>query len=348
MLRQPRVRLPLPLVITFLVIILLCMIIMSLGVGARNITSPDILAALRHYGDPTNSHIIWGRRIPRTLIAIAAGASLSLAGVLIQALTRNPLADTGVFGINAGAAFTIVIGIALAGSLSHISIFALALLGAILAGACVYALSMNSCKGSDPLRLVLAGVALSAILTGIGDGLSLVNPQAFDRLKSWMVGNIDAGSYQPAAVAGVGLILGILVTATCMRQLNALSLGDELAITMGASIAKTRLFTFIAIVVLAASATAAAGVITFLGPYGSTYRTMDRRPQPPTLSGHRISHRPHHRAISRYPRPNHRSRRIPRRRGRRIHRRTIPHRLRADETQGDLACVHSSYSPPSS
>ncbi|CAB0506298.1 iron-siderophore uptake system protein [Corynebacterium diphtheriae] len=265
MLRQPRVRLPLPLVITFLVIILLCMIIMSLGVGARNITSPDILAALRHYGDPTNSHIIWGRRIPRTLIAIAAGASLSLAGVLIQALTRNPLADTGVFGINAGAAFTIVIGIALAGSLSHISIFALALLGAVLAGACVYALSMNSCKGSDPLRLVLAGVALSAILTGIGDGLSLVNPQAFDRLKSWMVGNIDAGSYQPAAVAGVGLILGILVTATCMRQLNALSLGDELAITMGASIAKTRLFTFIAIVVLAASATAAAGVITFLG-----------------------------------------------------------------------------------
>ncbi|RKW99331.1 iron ABC transporter permease [Corynebacterium diphtheriae] len=265
MLRQPRVRLPLPLVITFLVIILLCMIIMSLGVGARNITSPDILAALRHYGDPTNSHIIWGRRIPRTLIAIAAGVSLSLAGVLIQALTRNPLADTGVFGINAGAAFTIVIGIALAGSLSHISIFALALLGAILAGACVYALSMNSCKGSDPLRLVLAGVALSAILTGIGDGLSLVNPQAFDRLKSWMVGNIDAGSYQPAAVAGVGLILGILVTATCMRQLNALSLGDELAITMGASIAKTRLFTFIAIVVLAASATAAAGVITFLG-----------------------------------------------------------------------------------
>lgn len=265
MLRQPRVRLPLPLVITFLVIILLCMIIMSLGVGARNITSPDILAALRHYGDPTNSHIIWGRRIPRTLIAIAAGASLSLAGVLIQALTRNPLADTGVFGINAGAAFTIVIGIALAGSLSHISIFALALLGAILAGACVYALSMNSCKGSDPLRLVLAGVALSAILTGIGDGLSLVNPQTFDRLKSWMVGNIDAGSYQPAAVAGVGLILGILVTATCMRQLNALSLGDELAITMGASIAKTRLFTFIAIVVLAASATAAAGVITFLG-----------------------------------------------------------------------------------
>lgn len=238
---------------------------MSLGVGARNITSPDILAALRHYGDPTNSHIIWGRRIPRTLIAIAAGASLSLAGVLIQALTRNPLADTGVFGINAGAAFTIVIGIALAGSLSHISIFALALLGAILAGACVYALSMTSCKGSDPLRLVLAGVALSAILTGIGDGLSLVNPQAFDRLKSWMVGNIDAGSYQPAAVAGVGLLLGILVTATCMRQLNALSLGDELAITMGASIAKTRLFTFIAIVVLAASATAAAGVITFLG-----------------------------------------------------------------------------------
>ncbi|CAB0692970.1 iron-siderophore uptake system protein [Corynebacterium diphtheriae] len=265
MLRQHRVRLPLPLVITFLVIILLCMIIMSLGVGARNITSPDILAALRHYGDPTNSHIIWGRRIPRTLIAIAAGASLSLAGVLIQALTRNPLADTGVFGINAGAAFTIVIGIALAGSLSYISLFALALLGAILAGACVYALSMVSCKGSDPLRLVLAGVALSAILTGIGDGLSLVNPQAFDRLKSWMVGNIDAGSYQPAAVAGVGLILGILVTATCMRQLNALSLGDELAITMGASIAKTRLFTFIAIVVLAASATAAAGVITFLG-----------------------------------------------------------------------------------
>ncbi|MEJ6013868.1 iron chelate uptake ABC transporter family permease subunit [Corynebacterium sp. H127] len=258
--------LALSLVIGILLAALCSASLLSLAVGARAIALPEVLASLIDpYSSPTVSAVVWDRRIPRTLIALTVGMSLGLAGTLIQALTSNPLADTGVLGINAGAAFAIVTGLAFGIQGSAANVFVLALAGAFLAGAGVYVISRTQGVGVDPLRLILAGVALSAILGGIGDGLALVNPQAFDRLKGWMLGSVDTGSYQPLVLAALGLVVGAVLAASAARGLDALALGEEMATSMGANVARTRLLTFLAVAILAASATAAAGVIVFLG-----------------------------------------------------------------------------------
>ncbi|AEG82762.1 iron chelate uptake ABC transporter family permease subunit [Corynebacterium ulcerans] len=261
-----RTRRPLIAVVVLLAVLLVAVSVVSVMVGARLIPLPEIINAILH-PDPTNvsSTIVWDRRIPRTLLAIVAGMSLGLAGTLSQALTRNPLADTGALGINSGAAFAIVVGIALFGASSSWVFLALALAGACAAAAVVYSVGTHRSATADPVRLVLAGVALSAILSGIGEGLSLVNPQAFDRLKSWMVGSVDVGTLTPLGIAGAGLACGVVLTITCAHGLNALALGDAMATSIGASTARIRFISFIAVVILAASATAAAGVIIFLG-----------------------------------------------------------------------------------
>lgn len=211
------------------------------------------------------SSIIWDRRVPRTLMAVICGAALGAAGALVQALTRNPLADTGVLGINSGAAFAIVVGLAVGVPDSPFALLALALAGASGAGAAVYALTRGGAGGVNPLRLVLAGVALSAILGGVGDGLALVNPQAFDRLRTWMVGSVDVGSYAPVYLGLSGLGLGGVAAVSAVRGLGALQLGEETAAALGARVAQTRATALAAVVVLAAASTAAAGVIVFLG-----------------------------------------------------------------------------------
>ncbi|SDR84911.1 iron complex transport system permease protein [Corynebacterium timonense] len=260
-----RRRPPLPAVLVAALIALGFATALSLALGARPIPLPEVWAALT---DPTPgpvSAIIWDRRIPRTLVAVICGASLGLAGALAQALTRNPLADTGVLGINSGAAFAIVVGLAAGAPDSSFALSALAVVGAGAAGAGIYALSRGGAGGVDPLRLVLAGVALSAIVGGIGDGLALVNPQAFDRLHAWMVGSVDVGSYRPVYLALSGLALGGVAAAASIRGLGALQLGEETAAALGAHLARTRATALAAIIVLAATATAAAGVIVFLG-----------------------------------------------------------------------------------
>ncbi|AKK01989.1 iron chelate uptake ABC transporter family permease subunit [Corynebacterium epidermidicanis] len=239
--------------------------VLSLTIGARAIALPEIWQALHTPSGDTVSSIVWDRRIPRTLVAIICGTSLGLAGALVQALTRNPLADTGVLGINSGAAFAIVLGLALGAPDSSLALLGLALAGATVAGLGIYTLSRGRSAGVDPVRLVLAGVALSAILGGVGDGLALVNPQAFDRLHAWMVGNLDVASYQPVFLCLAGLLLGGLPAIAAIRGLGALQLGEETATALGAQLTRTRVMALASIIILAATATAAAGVIVFLG-----------------------------------------------------------------------------------
>ncbi|MDU0479611.1 iron ABC transporter permease [Staphylococcus chromogenes] len=265
-----RNRLPLAAVLAVAVIALSLSTLLSVAIGAQKIPLADIGTALTHPDSSSNStvaSILWDRRIPRTLVALCAGMSLGVAGALAQALTRNPLVDTGVLGINSGAAFAIVCGLAVGLNDAPLTLFGLALLGALVTGCGVYVLSRShaGAKGADPVRLVLAGVALSAILGGVGDGLALVNPQAFDRLHAWMVGSVDVGNFQPVWLAAGGLVVGLAVAAGAIRGLSALQLGDEMAASLGASLAKTRLLAFAGVVLLAASATAAAGVFVFLG-----------------------------------------------------------------------------------
>lgn len=243
----------------------------GLMLGARAIPASDVLAALASgLLDPgsgpgdAESAVVLGSRLPRTLLALIAGAAMGLGGALIQSVTRNPLADTGALGINAGAAFSAVTAISLLGVASAAGYVWFALAGALAAGLIVV-LAGGGTRGADPVPLVLAGVALSAVLSGIGEGLALVDPQSFDRLRAWMTGSLSAADPSAVPVAAAGLAAGSALTLLAARHLDALSLGEDVAASLGVPVRRTRLLCVAAVTVLAGSATAAVGVLVFLG-----------------------------------------------------------------------------------
>lgn len=251
--------------IAVLLAMLLAACVLSLMIGARPLSPGTVLEALfaRNDADP-NHAVVWDGRVPRTLLGLLAGSAIGAAGAVIQGLTRNPLADPGVLGVNAGAAFCVVIAVGVLGVQSLLGYIWFAFAGALLAALAVYAVG-RSRGGADPIRLVLAGVALSAVLEGIGQGLSLVMPQAFDRLRTWAIGSIDIGTLTPVLSIVPFVLVGLVLALLSSRGLNGLALGDDAATSLGVSVAATRTLAVAAITILAGAAAATAGVIVFLG-----------------------------------------------------------------------------------
>lgn len=246
--------------------VLVVLVVLSLTVGARSIGVAEVWGALtaRDPGNPDHA-VVWDRRVPRTVAAVLAGAAMGTAGAILQAVTRNPLADTGVLGINAGAGFAAVIALSVLGWTSPAAFVAAALVGALLTMLLVSRLGRAGGGGVDPLRLVLAGVAVAAILEGVGEGMALVDPQSFERLRSWMVGNVDTASLVPALIVAVGLAVALVLAVPASGSLDVLVLGDDSARAMGVDLNRVRVLLLAAVTVLAATATAAVGVMTFLG-----------------------------------------------------------------------------------
>lgn len=251
--------------IAVLLAMLLAACVLSLMIGARPLSPGTVLEALfaRNDADPDHA-VVWDGRVPRTLLGLLAGSAIGAAGAVIQGLTRNPLADPGVLGVNAGAAFCVVIAVGVLGVQSLLGYIWFAFAGALLAALAVYAVG-RSRGGADPIRLVLAGVALSAVLEGIGQGLSLVMPQAFDRLRTWAIGSIDIGTLTPVLSIVPFVLVGLVLALLSSRGLNGLALGDDAATSLGVSVATTRVIAVAAITILAGAAAATAGVIVFLG-----------------------------------------------------------------------------------
>ncbi|WP_205910507.1 iron chelate uptake ABC transporter family permease subunit [Rhizobium sp. FY34] len=239
---------------------------LSLLVGARAIAPSTALEALFAYDANSVDHIvIMDYRLPRTLLSLLCGAAFGVAGALIQAATRNPLADPGVLGVNAGAAFCVTLAVGLFGVQSIHALLWFSFLGAIIITLAVYSLGATGREGATPVRLVLAGVALSAVLGGIGSSITLLNPQAFDAMRQWAIGSA-AGRNMDVVVAvapfiGIGLVIA-LVTAP---SLNAVALGDDLARSLGANTLRARILTLVAVTLLAGAGTAACGPIGFVG-----------------------------------------------------------------------------------
>ncbi|ABM08768.1 Fe(3+)-siderophore ABC transporter permease [Arthrobacter sp. Rue61a] len=254
--------------ILFLVLaaaVLLGAAILSLGVGAKFIPASTVLEAFTNPQDTADHAIILQNRLPRTLMGIAVGVALGVAGALIQAITRNPLADPGILGVNAGASFAIVIAIGVFGIGSLSGYMWFAFIGAILTTAAVYVIGTSGRNVVNPIRLTLAGVALGAVLTGIGSGLTLLNPKAFDHLRSWSIGSLDTRSMESVVTVAPFMGVGLLVALFCVRGLNAVALGDDLATSLGANVNRTRILGVVAITLLSGAATAGAGAIGFVG-----------------------------------------------------------------------------------
>ena len=245
--------------------VLVAVLVASIAVGSKDIPVSTVLDALFAYDDSDDHAIIQALRVPRTLMGLAVGAALGMAGALIQALTRNPLADPGILGVNAGAAFFVVLAVGLFGLTSIQSYIWFAFLGAIVTTVLVYAVGSAGRGGATPVRLTLAGVAIGAVLSGISSGITLLNPSTFDRMRQWGAGSLVAPGYETLWAVLPFIAIGLLVAAIVARPLNAVALGDDLAAALGASIVRTRVLVVVATTLLAGAATAAAGPIGFVG-----------------------------------------------------------------------------------
>lgn len=237
----------------------------SLLVGARPIPPDQVWAALTEYTGTSNDVVILHSRLPRTIAGLVVGVAFGVSGALIQAFTRNPLADPGILGVNAGAAFAVTLGVALFSATSPAVYVWFALLGAVAATATVYLIGSSGSGRADPLTITLAGVALAAVLTGITTAITLTNKQAFDEMRYWGAGSLVNRGFDVLTVATPLVVAGLVVAVVIARHLDNIALGDEAAASLGTRVATTRNAAIIAVTLLCGAGTAIAGPIGFLG-----------------------------------------------------------------------------------
>jgi iron complex transport system permease protein len=238
--------------------------LLSLAIGARSIPLGDVISGLLHHGSSQDDTIVRSLRVPRTLLGVAVGAAIGVAGALMQALTRNPLADPGLLGVNAGASTAVVLALALGLTGAASSVW-FAFLGAALAAVAVYAIGTAGRGGATPVRLALAGTALTAALTAIIYGVALSDQRLLQQYNFWSVGALGGRGRSQLESVTPFIVLGLLLALALARPLNALALGDDNARALGAKVGPTRIGGALAVTLLCGSATAAAGPMYFLG-----------------------------------------------------------------------------------
>ncbi|MFJ2222348.1 FecCD family ABC transporter permease [Streptomyces anulatus] len=246
------------------VLVLLCLL--SLGLGALSIPPGDVLKALT--GQPTGPRIedvIRSVRVPRTALGLAAGAALGLSGCVMQALTRNPLADPGILGVSAGAAFAIVLAAGVAGIGSLLGYIWFAFAGAMAASVVVYLLGRLGRSGSTPVKLALAGVAVTAVLSSLTSAVVLTDPAALDRFRFWSAGSLADQDASTVLRVLPFLGLGALLALASAPALNSLALGDDVAASLGRRLGLVRLQGVVAVTLLTGAAVAVIGPVVFIG-----------------------------------------------------------------------------------
>jgi iron complex transport system permease protein len=246
--------------------LLLLVCFFSITMGSREITLATIWQALTDF-DPSSASetVVREMRVPRTLLGLAAGAALGLSGAILQGVTRNPLADPGIMGINAGAAAAIVLGIMVLGAQQLSTYIWLAFLGAAAATAAVYGIASFGREGATPVKLALAGAAVTAGLTAVTTAIVLTQLEALNQLRFWQVGSLS-GRYMPIFWQVAPFILaGVVLALALGRALNGLALGEDVAAALGQRVRATRVLMFVTVAVLCGAATAACGPIAFLG-----------------------------------------------------------------------------------
>lgn len=245
-----------------LVVAIALAFVASLAIGARDVPLSDVFDALARALAGGGLDTLYDRRLNRTVLGLVVGLAIGAAGALTQGHTRNPLADPGLLGINAGAACAVVIGAFVFGTSGALVNTVLGLIGALVAAAAVFGLS--SVTGSSPLTLVLAGAGITACLTAISSALVLMDGASLDTWRFWNVGAIR----HEADVLWTTLpfiVVGLILALAGGWFLNLLSLGDDMATALGGRVGRIRVAGIVGIALLAGAATAACGPIVFLG-----------------------------------------------------------------------------------
>ncbi|TXS54055.1 iron ABC transporter permease [Streptomyces sp. uw30] len=239
--------------------------LLSLAVGTRSVPPSAVLDALLHGGSSADALVVRSLRLPRTEVGLTAGAALGVAGAALQAVTRNPLADPGILGLSQGAAAGVVLAIALGLANGFGGYVWYAFAGAVVAACLVYGIAGRGRGGASPVKLALAGTALSAMTAGATTVVLTSSSATLDQFRFWQVGALsgrDAGTVVrmlPFLLGGAALVLA------CARGLDALALGDETARALGHRVALVRGAAALGATLLTAAAVAAAGPIAFVG-----------------------------------------------------------------------------------
>ncbi|MWV60666.1 iron ABC transporter permease [Rathayibacter sp. VKM Ac-2754] len=239
--------------------------VLSLVYGSREIPFGEIWPALTAPDPDSIADAAVQGRVPRTVLALLVGASLGLAGAVMQGMTRNPLADPGILGLNAGASLAVVLGIATVGATTLPQFIWLAFVGAAAAGAFVYAVASLGREGATPLKLALAGAATAAALTSLLTAVLLTQEATLNRFRFWQVGGVGGAETVGIVQVLPFLAVGAVLALGSARGLDALALGDDLATGLGRRVGRTRLVAGVAAVLLCGAATAIAGPIGFIG-----------------------------------------------------------------------------------
>ncbi|MFH9863502.1 FecCD family ABC transporter permease [Streptomyces sp. NPDC017202] len=258
----PTRRAPRSLGLLVSVAVLLLVVVASIAIGAKELSLEQVWHGLFQdtgtYGD-----VVVGERVSRTVLGLLVGAALGLSGTVLQALTRNPLADPGLLGINAGASAAVVTAITFLGVTSVSGYVWFAFFGAAAVGALVWFLGGS--RGATPVRLALAGTALSAALFGYVQAVMIMDKAALARMRFWTVGSLTSATNDTIWRVLPFLVVGMLLAFALARPLNAMAMGDDTAKALGAHLNRTRALSMLAATVLCGAATAACGPIVFVG-----------------------------------------------------------------------------------
>lgn len=237
----------------------------SLVVGAGDVSLGSVVTAFTDYQDTDAQFIVRESRVPRTVVALVAGAALGLAGALLQAFTRNPLADPGILGVDAGASLAVVAGVSWFGAGAAAGIVWLAMLGALAASVVVYLVGATGAAPATPEKLTLAGVAVAAACAGLSTALILRSDLVHDLTRFWGAGSVGRRDPDALLVCTLVIVAGIVIGLACSGVLNALALGEELGQSLGARVATTRVGVVVAVTMLAGGAVALVGPVGFVG-----------------------------------------------------------------------------------
>ncbi|MGQ0679872.1 MAG: FecCD family ABC transporter permease [Actinomycetota bacterium] len=238
----------------------------SVALGSKQIPFATVYDALFNFNPELNDHlIIRSLRIPRNIVGLLVGAALGLAGAVMQGVARNPLADPGILGVSAGASLFVVVGIYGFGVASLLGYVWFAFAGALIASLVVYYLGSLGREGATPVKLALAGAAFSAFVGSITTAILLIDVATLDQYRFWAVGSLAGRTPQVAAHVAPFIVIGMFMALVSGRLLNALSLGDDVARSLGQKVGLARGFSAASVILLTGAATAAAGPIGFVG-----------------------------------------------------------------------------------
>jgi len=237
----------------------------SLALGAKNIEISLAIDALLNSDNMSFAALVVRERIPRTIFSIMAGASLGISGALMQSITRNPIADPSILGVNTGASLFVVIGMAFFNINSANQYIWIALAGAGITSIFVYGIASIGNGGMTPIKLALAGSATSAVLSSLVSAIILPRSEVMDAFRFWQVGSVSGATFESINLILPFIIVGLIISLISTPALNVLALGDDVATGLGVNIGIVRIICAIAGVILSGATTAIAGPIGFVG-----------------------------------------------------------------------------------